>query len=341
MVDVAKHIRIFDKQPSDDLVDKRSIIVSAMAEKILKFKSYEDHFSLVEDIAKALESEEFPLPAKRAGEVEEAIQAQSSAFTREGQPLQMITCLMLAVLKTIDGSQISTNGWGKPELLASAVWLGLSLQKPCVETRMEALRSELLNTSRDFVAKASDMSRKRIIVPDPTVKIADLTDATKVADSIGKGLSKSIESLRQNAALDREELDLLWWTLSDWSTIQGQPFSRLDVRVAAITAGIEGAALLRRLPSVGHKQLILRHVKDDEILAIAMLMESLREKKQAISASVPQSQIAKAYPRVFSLLSGLFGELSAGESLGLRDWGARAMLEATVLRFSQNSALVL
>ncbi len=56
-----------------------------MAEMFLKYKSYDDHFGLINDLAKALEGESPSLPEKRATEIEEAIQAQSSAFTREGQ----------------------------------------------------------------------------------------------------------------------------------------------------------------------------------------------------------------------------------------------------------------
>jgi hypothetical protein len=32
----------------------------------------------------------------------------------------------------------------------------------------------------------------------------------------------AIADLRSNAAVDREEIDLLWWVLSDWSSLLGR-----------------------------------------------------------------------------------------------------------------------
>src|SRR5258707_1116641 len=105
MADVATHIRIFDKHPSDDLVSKRALTITAMAENFLKLKSYVDYFQLTEDIARALETKEFRVPDARSVEVEEHIHAQSPAFTREGQDLQILTCLMLAMLNAIKNAE--------------------------------------------------------------------------------------------------------------------------------------------------------------------------------------------------------------------------------------------
>jgi hypothetical protein len=82
MADVARHIRIFDKDPSDDLVSKRSLAIAAMAERFLKLKSYDDYFQVAEDIARALETAGFDLPDTRCVEIEEHIHAQSPAFAR-------------------------------------------------------------------------------------------------------------------------------------------------------------------------------------------------------------------------------------------------------------------
>ena len=340
MVDVAKHVRIFDTQPSDDLVDKRTIVISALAEKFLKYKSYQEHFGLINDLVKAVEHDSFALLDKRTSEVEAAIKAQSSAFTRDGQALQIITCLMLALLKTIDEAPATPAGWSSPEIFAVLLWLGLSLQKPRAEARIEALRSELLIKAKELVTKTSETARNRQTVPDPTTKLTELTDAAKVAEAISKSALKSIEVLRQNAALDREELDLLWWTLGEWSSVQGQRFAALPMHTAAVTAGIEGAALLRRLPSIAHKQLILKHVDDGDAQTLTNLIETLGERKDALRLAIPQSEYAKAYPSVFALTAGILGEVANTQAVGVREWGARAIVEAVVLRFSQNVPVV-
>jgi hypothetical protein len=340
MADVARHIRIFDKEPSDDLVNKRSKTVAAMAETFLELESYDDYFQVAEDIAHTLESEGFRVPDNRAIEVEQAIRAESSAFDREGQDLQILTCLMLAALKATKDAQPTATGWSRPEIVAVSIWLSLGTQTPRTEPKVEALRAELVEASRSLINRSADTSRSRAAIPDPAVKITEFTDA-KVAASVNEGLMKSIETLRQNAALDREELDMLWWTLGDWRTLQQQPFRQLSMQVAAVTAGIEGSNLLRRLPSEGHKHLVLRHVVDDSERSAVELVASLGGDAKPIRDAYSQQGYVKKFPHVFRLLATISGENVDTQSLGNRSWGARAMLEAIVLRLSQNNDTVL
>jgi hypothetical protein len=340
MTDIARHVRIFDKEPSDDLVNKRTTIVALLAEKLVKFKSYDDYFGFVEDIAVAVESESFVLPESRAIEVEEAIRTQSSAFDREGQNLQILTCMMLAALKAIKDGQPTATAWSRSEIIAVTVWLGLGIQPPREEAKLENLRAELYEAARGLINQSGEVSRTRTPVPDPNVKITEFLDV-KVAEAVNKGLGKSIEGLRQNAALDREEIDLLWWSLGDWSTLQQRHFGQLPMGVAAVTSGIESAGLLRRLPSEGHKQLALRHIKDDTNQNAKTLVESLAANREPIRVAYSDNSYATKFPHVFRLMATIVGRKVNTVEVSFRTWGARAMLEAIVLRLSQNNAVVL
>jgi hypothetical protein len=181
---------------------------------------------------------------------------------------------MLAVLKAIKEAQPAATAWGRSEIVAVSVWLSLGAQTPRREPKVEALRTALVEAARDLIDRSADGSRTRTPVPDPAVSITEFSDS-KVAESVNTGLAKSIDALRQNAALDREELDMLWWALGDWSVLQQQHLRQLPMQAAAITAGIEVSKLLRRLPSEGHKHLVLRHVVDDSERSAAELVTSL------------------------------------------------------------------
>ena len=340
MADVARHIRIFDKDPSDDFVEKRSAAIMAMGETILKLKSYDDYFQVADDVARALESDRFRVPDDRAIQVEEAIRAHSSAFTREGQDLQILTCLMLAVLEAVKNAQSSATAWGRGEIIAVSMWLSLGAQTPRKEPKLEALRTELLEASRDLVNRSAERSRNRVAIPDPAVKITEFFDA-KVAESVNNGLLKSIEALRQNAALDREELDMLLWSLGDWSALQQQHFRQLPMQIAAVTAGIEGSKMLRRLPSEGHKHLVLRRVVDDSERTATEFAASLGDGARPIRGAYSEHGYVRKFPHVFRLLAAISGEHVDTQSLGNRDWGSRAMVEAMALRLTENNETVL
>lgn len=340
MADVARHVRIFDKEPSDDLVTKRAKTISSLAEKFLKLKNYDDYFQIGEDIARALESETFQLPDERVSELEAAIQAESPAFNRDQQNLQMLTCLMLAALTVVQDASVNSTSWGRPEIVGCSVWLALGIQVNRPEAKVEALRAELVEASRTLIQRSAEAARMRTPVADPAVKVTELTEA-KIAEGVNKGLLKSVEVLRQNAALDREELDLLWWSLGDWSVLQAAPYKTLPAQIAAVTAGVEVSELLRRLPSEGHKHVALRHIVDDSDRDATEFVVAMGDRSQAIRSAFSAYSYIQKFPHVFRLLASIAGEQLKTQAIGNRSWGARAMLEALVLRRCQNNETVL
>ena len=151
----------------DDLVNKRTKTVATMAERFLKLKTYEDYFQVAEDIAHSLESEGFRVPDNRALEVEEAIGAESSAFDREGQDLQILTCLMLAALKATKDAQPTATGWSRPEIIAVSIWLSLGTQNPLAEPKLEALRRKVGRRHKSLINRSADASRSRSAIATP------------------------------------------------------------------------------------------------------------------------------------------------------------------------------
>lgn len=59
MTDIARHIRIFDKEPSDELVQKRTAAISSIAQQFGKLKTVQDILRLVDDLASGTESKEY------------------------------------------------------------------------------------------------------------------------------------------------------------------------------------------------------------------------------------------------------------------------------------------
>jgi hypothetical protein len=340
MPDIARYVRIFDEEPSDDLVNKRTTTIGGMTDKFLKLKTYADCFQIAEDLALTLESNGTEVPEGRAIEIEGAIRAQSSAFNREKQNLQILTCFMLSALKAVESGQPSSSGRSTVEIIAVSIWLSLGIQLPRQEPKLEALRLDLIDASKNLIHRSTEGSRSRSAVPDPDIKFGETIDA-KTADSINKGVLKSIDALRQNAALDREELDLLWWALGDWSDLQNLHFEQLPMPVAALTAGVECSKLLRRLPSESHKQLALRHIVDGSDLNAAEFAHTLGEGSSRVRNAISDPVSVQRFPHIFCLLAAISGQVLNTQQLGIRSWGGRAMLESTLLRLSQSSGPLL
>lgn len=117
MTDIAQHIRIFDKTPSDELVEKRTESIQILSEKYSKLAAVADILQLAADLTQGVaKSGAFPDP--RVTEVEAAIQTKSSAFVREGQQLQILTCALLAALKLLTEAKPSVALWSRTDILA-------------------------------------------------------------------------------------------------------------------------------------------------------------------------------------------------------------------------------
>jgi hypothetical protein len=339
MPDIARHVKIFDKNPSDELVTKRSSAIVLLTEQYKKLKTISDLLQLVEDILAGLESPRFELPPIRVDEIEAAIKVDSPAFDREDEELQMLVCMVLATLELIKTSTPGTVLWTTHEAIAVGLWLGLSFQAPLTETRFESLRVELVQASQELISKSAETSRARTIVPDVAIKMTDVADAAKVGAAINTGANKAVSVLRANASLDREELDLLWWALGDWSELQNQHYAQLSIAGTALTAGVEAARILRRLPAESHRQLALRRVYGRECFTFAQLAVAMAESLDPIRMLYAGNAYVSSYPRTFKLFSSIVSGKSLGGERSLRDWGSRALLEAAVIRIAETTTV--
>jgi hypothetical protein len=99
-MDIARHIRIFDKTPSDELVEKRTEAIDTLAGKYQHLTSVANILQLAADLTKGV-AKGGSLSEERVTEVEAVIKEKSPSFVRERQELQMLTCALLAVLKLL------------------------------------------------------------------------------------------------------------------------------------------------------------------------------------------------------------------------------------------------
>jgi hypothetical protein len=339
MIDVAKYVRVFEKDPSDEFVQKRITVVSSMVEKFSKLSAVADILGLAHDTATSLSSGG-SMPEQRTAEIETLIKSESTSFVREEQQLQILTCALMAELEMMTAATPSGGHWNRREVLGVGLWSALSVQPPRSESRLESLRSDLLGVCQKFINRASVEARKRVPVPDVPAKAKDNSTPIELADVV-KASNKVMDALRINAALDREELDLLWWCIADWSSLLGARFSDLPSAPAAIAAGIEAGSLMRRLPAESHQQLVQRYVKEKVSLDLNELLDQLGTYRAKLVESFGGNSLLESCSAVFPLMAGLCEQVGGGQrhnvKFPLSDWASRSLLESSMLRVSSLS----
>lgn len=332
-INIAAHVRIFDQDPEDDLVVKRTAAINALAGRFGKKSSALAILQWANDLAMAVEWKGSQLSDLLSREIEAAIRKPSDAFVAEGQGLQMTVCGLLGVLQTLDTAQPSSGTLVVSDVLAVGLWSALSFQTPRTEPRIEALRSEVLGKARDLVLASATSSRKRQRIPEPEITEPKEFNGAGVTQSVKTGFKATIDALTSNAAIDREEIDLLWWVLGDRSESLGRRFSS-DQSTAALSvaAGLEAGCILRRMPGDAHRHLVLRNLAGQGSLSLSELLKAIGDDRAALSKRYGDDQTVTACPAVFPLITALCtgsaSHVRSKSKHSLSDWAARALLES-------------
>lgn len=275
------------------------------------------------------------LPTDLSANIEKAISDESPAFQMSGHELQGVVCATVAALDLVRGASLVGRGWSAADAMAAALWSGLALQDPLDNAHVDALRRELHDACRDRVRNVAKQARSRQDVPDVgklTISETDPT-GTRAQTAYKRATEPVIKALKENADLDREEIDFLWWTLGDYSGLFDCPLAEKSPFSRAIAVGIEGASKLRRLPSDGHRHVVLRQIGESESLTLGGLVERLAEDKARLSNGFVGTWVME-HQSVFPLISALSPGATPRESsvsLNARDWGSRALLEAVII----------
>jgi hypothetical protein len=307
---MAKYVRIFWPDPKDDDVVRRNAAVTALQAWI---SAFQDTWSAIR-LASALADSVADGKARDvfATRVEKAIvDAGSAAFVREKHDLEIIVVALVTALELVrrnpDGS-----GWTPADALAAGLWSALSFQAPVAEEPLELLRQELLVAARERTMLVAERARHRAPVPEiGRLSIPEnQPTGTRANTAYRKATEPLVKALRENAELDREELEFLWWKTEDWSESLDAPLSDAAPLVRATVAGLDGATL-------------------------AELLTALDGHRAALAKSIDAERVGGS-PTVFPLLAAI----STGEAAcpgadierGARDWGARALLEGGILQ---------
>ena len=324
MVDIALHVRIFEGSPTDELVEKRQTAIREIAGKFVKPNTVARLLSVANGVALA-SKDNGRLPPELAAEVGDSIAKVSPSFVVEGHDLELSTCAMLAAIMAIEtGSKAGTLT--ATDYLAVGIWSGMSWQSGSKNEKFERLRQLLLGVSRDHVLKAAQAARIRTQPAKAAELAADNTNLGKVVEN----LRSAVATLAANASVDREEIDLLWWSISGWSDVLGMKYTDAKPHAAAIALGLDAAKRLRRMPLELHKTLVLRRVPEGQSLSLTELVKVLGDDCIRLGAIYGKDAEVTSNAEVFPLLNALASGSFKGKSkavLSMSDLALRALLE--------------
>ena len=333
MENLARHMRIAAITISDAEVDSRRSAVTSLVTNWKKEKSQANLLARAKEIAEALGGDGTP-SASLGEEVEAAIQKKSSSFLYEDRPLDVGICSGVAISSILD-CEPGTHGYTSNDLYAVALWSALSFQPGQEDDRREKLRNEVLATAFRYASTSAQKARERLEVPDPESMEITIGEESEVTNNIGEAFEKTIQALRRNAVLDREEIDFLWWAQLSHSRILKRQFSSIPEATRLVSAGIEAAAMLRRFPCEVHREIVLRTLDSNPEFNLDELLEAIGDDREALGSKINLVHVKNnelVFPLLNALVTGNSNAAGSDIKRPLSEWGERALLEAGFAR---------
>lgn len=329
-MDTIKYVRIFELEPDDDFVAKRALAIKELRTVFGK-GTVNSIVATASDICGVFRTDPEFSPSLLQ-QIEQVIRKHSVSFEHDGHGLEIGVCGMAALVEIVESTGTTRTGFAVADVYAVALWSALSFLPPSHTPKLDELRLAVIEAARSRILRTGYESRNRTAVILPT----EIGDEAVAQAAFGKATAKAIESLQVNAAHDREEIELLWWVLSDYSDVIGLPHSKLSPVTLAISVGLEVGSLLRVMPTQSHRNLVLRNIPIGEPLTLAEVIAALVDDREKIAKSFEDEELVDEAPRVFPLLSSIRtgAAIELDMQVGprpLREWALRALLERTVL----------
>lgn len=337
MDNLAVHMRIASLTPTNDDVDARRSAISELSDAWGKIRDVNEILNKAEMIASSLGGD--GRPHENLGlEVQEALQKRASAFLYAECPLDVGVCAGVAVQSILGGS-FSNGDLTISEVYSNTLWSALSFQPTLTDEKREKLRREVLDLARNHSRSAADNARGRSEVPNMGELTVTIAEGAKSTTTFKKATSATIDALRRNAALDREELDFLWWVQLNRSRLLKRQIGVMSEPLRLVAMGIEAASHLCRFPADLHYDLVLRTVDVDPEFDLNELIEVIGDDRPALAASFNTTRAIKhptAFPLLNALATGQTDVPGAAEKRKASTWAGRALLEAGLNHICEN-----
>ena len=164
-MDVARFVRIFEPDPSDDFVVKRTTAIRDLRTRLLRNKNDGALMSLASEVLGVFRDPP-AVPQSYVAAIEASIKKHSESFVRDDRDLEMSVCAMIAVVRAIEGGGRVSEGWAAADVLATALWSGASFLPANPDPKLQEFRSQAIAAAQQRILKSSLETRNRHKVPE-------------------------------------------------------------------------------------------------------------------------------------------------------------------------------
>ncbi len=325
-------VRAYEQNPTDDFVVKREAAIAAVAARVAASKTVEELFGFAESLTVGLAKTTLSGALREI--CIEALISASPSFSADGRDTEIFVCALGASLEVLEKVERTEHGRSPREIFSAAVHSGLSFLPASSNAKVDKVVKEILQLSADAFRLTSDASRVRVQVPELAVTLEGTEEAAEAVEKVVAAVKPLIATLQRNAALDREELELLWFCLGDYSNVLKAKLSTSKASIGLVAAALETTKLLRRLPSSSHVSVALRNVAADKPKTLEKLVSETKAHRQQFFDYFADN-IVSTHPNIVPVTSAILGcsQPSDTEAREMNEWARRLILELGLTKF--------
>lgn len=288
-------VRIADAQPSHEKVQLRIESAKSVLSSVTGGSKTTELLCLIEGTVGGFVSPPFKQDSLAVNLIIDAIKANSvlpTDLTENALDLRAVAGLAVGeLLKGLANGSHDTRG-----ILAALAISAAELRPLPSDKHVRSMVSMLIAEAHRGLAREAQERRSRVHIALDKLQQFEVMEGTgdlsneRVVDAFDV-LKKAMVEVRNQASLDREELEILWWMFSGYSEIDQKPFNKLKPSGAAFAAGIELArhSLLPPSPSAGEmiRRLVEFGRKPNSLTAITLDAAAVEWSDGALDAFIP------------------------------------------------------
>lgn len=254
--------RLIHPKPTDEMVTRRKAIVASI---LTSFDSEQD----VDEVFRLVSTALTGLSPAIATDVEYGCvlrdvtkkhhEAFPSLLNENALDLQVTACLVVGELLTRKHTE---QTWMTPQSAVASLCVSASSLSPSTSgLHLKFVQDALLAASREQLARATTIVRKR-----PQYDSEQFNELTPSGDAaafwgvLKPVLASAFDALNRSSAIDREELEVLWWLYNSKSLIFDQSLSEMSAFDIALAAPLELVDRALCPPPKSLNSIVLGHV---------------------------------------------------------------------------------
>jgi hypothetical protein len=353
-------LRIVDVQPSDEKVRKRKQSATDLLAHFDANDSQDIMLALLQGIVAAFDGSPFSQDSPAVVLLLKTIKDHDAAVPNDlkenAVELRAVAAIVIGELLTRKSESAYDD---EAVVLALALRSALSLRPASKQKHIKWALDKLLSAADDLLRLAGSERRKRgTLALRELDKIKESAPETDLWEVVVPKVKAALEEAVDQAAMDREEIETLWWLFAAYSETERKPLGDLSPFAAAFCSGVELAKRALLPPSLSSAAMVKRAVDSGRkaaSLAATALGDTLTDWSQSmmdalLPADGSQDAVVSQFPALLPVSYAcrrlrecpdtpkLGKEFTAGTGMPVdashppADWGAQVFREKVLLR---------